>query len=132
MYNTYSQMKLKTSMLKSSLCDYSDPYILVSGTITVNHKQEATPKKLIKKYYLKIVHKEETTQIMLIKKVVFKNCPPFTDCINEINNTQKDNGKDIDVLMPMYNLIEYSDNYSKISASLWRYNRDERALTDDC
>ena len=52
------------------------------------------------------------------KKVVFKNCAPFTDCIREINNTQVDNAKDIDIVMPMYNLIEYSDNYSKTSASL--------------
>ena len=52
------------------------------------------------------------------KKVVFKNCAPFTDCISKINNTQIDNGKHIDVIMPMYNLIEYSDNYSKTSGSL--------------
>ena len=61
------------------------------------------------------------------KKVVFKNCAPFTDCISKINNTQIDNGKHIDVIMPMYNLIEYSDNYSKTSESLWK---DEPALTD--
>ena len=45
------------------------------------------------------------------KEVVFKNCAPFTDCISEINNTQIDNAKDIDVVMPMYNLIEYTNNY---------------------
>ena len=54
-----------------------------------------------------------------------KNCAPFTDCISEINNIQIDNAKDIDVLMPMYNLIEYSNNYSKTSRSLWQYYRDE-------
>ena len=53
------------------------------------------------------------------KGVVFTNCGPFTDCISEINNTQIDNAKDIDVVMPMYNLVEYCDNYSKISGSLW-------------
>ena len=52
-------------------------------------------------------------QIIPIKKEVFKNCAPFTNCISEINNTQVDNAKDIDIVMPMYNLIEYSDNYSK-------------------
>ena len=50
-------------------------------------------------------------QGMLIKKVIFKNCTPFTNCISEINNTLVDNAKDIDIVMPMYNLIEYSDNY---------------------
>ena len=58
------------------------------------------------------------------KKVVFKNCTPFTDCISEINNTQVDNAKDIDTVMGMYNLIEYSDNYSKVSGSLWKYCKD--------
>ena len=47
------------------------------------------------------------------KGVAFKNCAPFTNCISEINNTQIDNAKDIDIVMPMYNLIEYNDNYSK-------------------
>ena len=58
------------------------------------------------------------------KKVIFKNCAPFTDCISKINNTQVDNAKDIDIVMPMYNLIEYSDNYSKTSGSLWQYCKD--------
>ena len=62
------------------------------------------------------------------KEVLFKNCTPFTDCISEINNTQVDNAKDIGVVMPMYNLIEYNDNYSKTSGSLWQYYRDEPVL----
>ena len=62
--------------------------------------------------------------IRLIKKVIFKNCAPFTDCISEINNTQIDNAKDIDIIMPMDNLIEYSDNYSKTTGSLWQYCMD--------
>ena len=56
---------------------------------------------------------------------MFKNCAPFTDCISEINNTQIDNAKYTGVLMPMYNLIEYSDNYLKTSGSLWQYYRDD-------
>ena len=60
------------------------------------------------------------------KGMVFKNCAPFTNCISEINNTQVDNAKDIDIVMPMYNLIEYSENYAKTSGSLWQYYRDER------
>ena len=80
-------------MLRSSLCDYSDSYILVSGTITV----------------AALAAGRENNNI----KVVIKNCAPFTNCISEINNTQIDNTKDIDVVMTMYNLREYSDNYSK-------------------
>ena len=59
------------------------------------------------------------------KGVAFKNCAPCTNCINEINNTQIDNCKDIDIVMPLYNLLEYSDNYAKTSGSLWQYYRDE-------
>ena len=96
-YNIGSQIKFKTSMLRSSLCEYSDAYILVKGTITVpNARTAATPNNRN-------------------KKVIIKNCAPLTDCISEINN------KDIDVVMPMYNLIEYSENYSKISGCLWQY-----------
>ena len=80
-------------MLKSRLCDYSDAYILVKGTITVNNTAAAA----------------NNTN----KKVIFKNCAPFTNYISETNNTQVDNAKDIDIVMPMYNLIEYSDNYAK-------------------
>ena len=67
-------------------------------------------------------------QIILIKKVIFKNCAPFTNCISEINNTQIDNAKDIDIVIPMYNLIEYSDNYAKATGSLWQYCKDIPAL----
>ena len=59
------------------------------------------------------------------KGSAFKNCAPFINCISEINNTQIDNCKDIDIIMSMYNLIEYSDNYAKTSGSLWQYYRDE-------
>ena len=59
-----------------------------------------------------------------------KNSAPFTDCISEINNIQVDNAKIIDVVMPLYNLIEYSDIYSKTSGSLWQYHRDEEALNN--
>ena len=63
------------------------------------------------------------------KKVIFKNCAPFTNCISRINNTEIDNAQYIDIVIPMNNLIEYSDNYSKISGSLWqRMKRNERNL----
>ena len=101
-------------MLKSSLCDYSDVYILVKGTITVNNAAAADA---------------EANNIN--KKVMFKNCAPFTNCISEINNTQIDNAKDIDIVMPMYNLIEYSDNYSKTFGSLWQYCKDIPAVDNN-
>ena len=101
-------------MLKSSLCDYSDAYILVMGTITVNDTTAA-----------------DADANNTNKKVIFKNCAPFTNCISGINNTQVDNAKDIDISMPMYNLIEYIDNYSKISGSLWQYCKDITAVDNN-
>ena len=98
-------------MLKSSLCDYSDAYILVKGKITITGRgADAAARQADERD----------------KGVAFKNCAPFTNCISEINNTQVDNAKDIDIIMPMYNLIEYTDNYVKTSGSLWQYFRDER------
>ena len=109
-YNVNSQIKFKTTMLKSSLCDYSDAYFLVKGTITITGAGDDAAAR----------QADERD-----KGEVFKNCSPFTNCISEINNTQVDNAKDINVVMPMYNLIEYSDNYAKTSGSLWEYFRNE-------
>ena len=106
-YNVSSQIKLKTTMLKSSLCDYSDACILVKGTISVNNTAA-----------------DGAAANNINKKVIFKNYAPFTNCISEINNTQIDNAKDIDIVMPMYNLTEYSDNYAKTTGSLWQYCKD--------
>ena len=64
------------------------------------------------------------------KKVIFKNCAPFTDCISEINNTQVNNVKDINIVMSLYNLIEYSDNYSETSVGLWQYCKDIPAVNN--
>ena len=75
-------------------------------------------------------HKQEIIQKNKNKEVVLENCSLFTDCISEINNTQIDNAKYIVAVMPIYNLIEYGDNYSKTSGSLWQYYRDEPALTN--
>ena len=102
-YNVNSQIKFKTTMLKSSLCDYSDGYILVKGTITINGRGADD-----------VARRADERG----KGVSFKNCAPFINCITEINNTQIDNAKDIDIVMPIYNLIEYSDNYAKTSGSL--------------
>ena len=95
-YNVNSQIKFKTTMLKSSLCDYSDSYILVKGTISVKNTAGVGAGA-------NNINKQE----------LFKSCTPFTNCISEINNAQIDNAKNIDIVMPMYNLIEYSDNYAK-------------------
>ena len=113
-YNVNSQIKFKTTMLESSLCDYSDAYILVKGTISVNNTAA-----------------QGAAANNTNKKVIFKNCAPFTNCISEINNTQLDNAKDIDIVMPMYNLIEYSDNYAKTTGSLWQYCKDIPARNDN-
>ena len=80
-------------MLRSSLCHYSDAYILVRGNISVNNTGTAA------------------APTNRNKKVIFKKCAPFTSYISKINNTQIDNAEYIDIVMPMYNLIEYSDNY---------------------
>ena len=101
-------------MLRSSVCEYSDKYILVKGSISVNNTAAVD------------ADANNTNQ-----KVIFKNCAPFTDCISKINNTQVDNAKDIDIVMPMYNLIEYSDNYSKTSGSLWQYCKDIPAVNNN-
>ena len=97
-------------MLKSSLCDYSDAYIHVKGKITIIAAGDNEAAR----------RADERN-----KGVVSKNCAPFTICISEINNTQIDNCNNIDIIIPMYNLIEHSDNYAKTSGSLWRYYRDE-------
>ena len=106
-YNVNSQIKFKTTMLKSSLCDYSDAYILVKGTVSVNNTAA-----------------QGAAANNNNNKVIFKNCAPFTNSISQINNTQIENAKDIDIVMSMYNLIEYSDNYAKTTGSLWQYRKD--------
>ena len=95
-------------MLRSDLCDYSDAYIVVKGTITVEGYNNANKRN---------------------KKLTFKNSAPFRSCISEINNTFIDNAEDLDIGVPMYNLLEYSNNYSMTSGSLWNYYRDE--INDD-
>ena len=102
-YNKKSQIKFKSSIMKSSSCDYSDAYTIDEAGADKNAKW---------------LDKRN-------KGVIFKNCASFTDCISKINNTQIDNEKDLDIVMPMYNLIEYSNNCLKTSRSLWQYYRDD-------
>ena len=89
-------------------------YVLVKGNITVNNTAAAGAEA-------------NNTN----KEIIFKNCAPFTNSISKINNTQIDNAEYIDIVMPMYNLIEYSDNYSKTSESLWQYCKDIPAINDN-
>ena len=97
-------------MIKSSLCDYSGAYIHVSGTITVARAG---------------ANNEAIAADRNKKEAIFKDFTQFTDCITEINNTQVENEKDLDVVMPMHNSIEYSKKYSKISEILYQFYKDE-------
>ena len=99
-YNINSQIKFKTTILRSSLYDSSNAYILIKETIAVNYTAAA-----------------DADASNTNKKVIFKNCAPFSNCISEINNTQIDNAKDIDIVIPMHNLIEHRDNDSK---KIWK------------
>ena len=100
-YSPSKQIRFKTAMLRSSLFDYSDAHLLVKGNITVNNAAGAG-----------------AAANNVNKKVTFKNCAPFTNCISKINNTQIDYAEYTDIVMLMYNSIEYSDNYSKTSGTL--------------
>ena len=113
-YSSDKQIRFKAAMLRSSLCDYADSYILAKGTVAVNNTAA-----------------EGDTANNAAKKVIFKNCAPFTNCISKTNNTQIDNAQYIDIVMAMYNVIEYSDNYSKTSGNLWRYCKEIPAADDD-
>ena len=107
---TGNSIKFETTMLSSNLCDYADAYILVNGRITITRARDNAAAR----------QADERD-----KGVIFKSCAPFIKCISIINNTEIDNAKDIDIAMPMYNLVEYSDNYSKTYGSLWQYYKDD-------
>ena len=94
-YKPSKQVRFKTSMLRSDLCDFSDAYIVVKGDITLT---ETNGRGIID---------------MRNRFLAFKNNTPFTNCISKINNVLIENVEDLDVVMPMYNLIEYSKNYRK-------------------
>ena len=108
-YSTNKHIRFKTSMLRSDLCDFSDACIVVKGKITVSANGR---------------DRDEMN-----RQVILKNNAPFISCISEINGVLVENAEDLDIVMPMYNLLKYSKNYSKASASLWNYYRDE--LTEE-
>ena len=98
-YNAGNEITYNTEVLKSNLCDYNDAYILVKGDITVTAAPEI--------------------------QVAFKNCAPFTKCITKTDETTIEDAEDLDLVIPMYNLIEYSSYYSETTGSLWFYSKDE-------
>ena len=93
-------IKYDTRVLKPNLCDYAEAYILVDGTIRTDAAVNAT-------------------------RLALKNCAPFIKCNLEINDGHADTAENLDIVMPMYNLIEYSDNYQDSSVTLYQYKRDE-------
>ena len=103
-YNPNKEIRIKTPMLRSDLCDFSNAYIVVKGDITVECNNNANKRN---------------------KNLIFKNNAPFINCISRVNGIKIDNAEDLDIVMPMYNLLEYSKNYKKATGSLWNYYRDQ-------
>ena len=91
-YNVNKEIRIKTSMLRSDLCDFNDAYIIAKGNITLEGNNDVNKRN---------------------KHLAFKNNAPFINCISKINGVKTDNAEDLDVVMPMYNLLEYSKNYKK-------------------
>ena len=104
--NNPDTIKYDTRVLKPNLCDYADAYILVDGTIRAANANAD-------------VNNNVGTRLAL------KNCAPFTKCNLEINDEHVDTTENLDIVMPMYNLIEHSDNYQDSSATLYQYKRGE-------
>ena len=97
-YDAVNEITYNTEVLKSNR-DYNDAYILLRGNVTIIGHQ--------------------------VTQVAFKNCAPFTKCVTKITGTTIDDAEDLDLVMPMYNLIEYSSNYSETTGSLWFYSKGE-------
>ena len=109
-YSKDEELKFLTRSIASSLCDYSGAYILVTWNIAVKKINDANT---------------DNIDITRATQVVFKNCAPLKKCRTEINEAFVDDAEHINITMPMYNLTEYSDNYSDTSGSLWDVKRDE-------
>ena len=99
-FNPNKQIKFKTPMLRSDLCDYSEAYVWVKGDVTAT---DPTPNIIFNDYF------------------AFKHNAPFISCVSKINNKLVENTEDLDVVMPMYHVLEYSKNYQKTSGSLFNY-----------
>ena len=101
----HSTIKFETKVIKSNLCDYSDAYILVTGNIKVADAAAST-------------------------NVAFKNCAPFTKYVTHINDEHVETAENLDIIMPMHNLIEYSDNYADSSGTLYQFKRYKSPMND--
>ena len=101
----YSTIKFEAKVIKPNLCDYSDAYVLVTRDIATAGGNANT-------------------------NVAFKNCAPFTRCVTHINDEHAETAKDLDIIMPMYNLLKYSDSYVDSSGGLWQFKRDEENMTN--
>ena len=108
-YTTGGDIKFKAKFLSFSLCDYADAYILVKGKIITGAEDDDAARRADERNI----------------GVIFKNCASFMKCISKINDTEIYNSQDTDIVMPVYNLIEYSDKYSTKSESSWQYYKDE-------
>ena len=94
-------IKFEIKVIKSNPCDYSDAYILARGDIAAVEDDQNTP-------------------------ITFKNCAPFRRCVTHIDDEHVETAKNLDIIMPMYNLLEYSDNYADSSGSLWQFKKDKK------
>ena len=103
-YSVNKEIRIKTSVLRSDLCDFSDAYIFVKGDITLEGDNDANKRN---------------------KNLALRNNAPFINCFSKINGVQIDNTEDLDVLTPMYNIFEHNKNYRKTTGILWNYYRDE-------
>ena len=103
-YNVDKEIRIKTSMLRSDLCNFNDAYVAVKGDITLEGDNDANKRN---------------------KNLTSKNNAPFSNCISKINGVKVDNADHLDVVMLMCNLLKYSKNYRKTTGSLWNYYRDE-------
>ena len=121
-------------MLRLELCDFCDAYIVAKGNIIVTKKIFTTddieaPNNTVANA---TATNNANNNAFGVKKLVFKNNAPFINCVSKINGTKIDNAEDLDVIMSMHNLLEYSENYKKITVSLRNYYRDEpNSSTDD-
>ena len=123
-YNENKSIRLKTPMLRSNLCDYSDVYILAKGTITVTATIAVTVTIAVKDN-----NNANNIRDKKNRPLILKNNAPFFSCITRINGELIEDANDLDIVIPMYNLLEYSKNYRKTKGSLYNYYRDE--LSDD-
>ena len=120
-------------MLRSDLCDFSDAYIVVKGNSAVNRKTFTADD--IEEPNNTAANATATNNtnnnVFGEKKLVFKNNAPFINCISKVNGIKVDNAEDLDVVVPIYNLLEYSKKYRKTTSSLWNYYRDEPNTSTD-